>query len=262
MDPTLLWSYLSCHLRHFYPGLDTNLTRFRGSSSSNLSLSISRRARSIRTASRRDCSRSCRSFLILHGIEYKDLIGPRNSIFFCQFCVHFCLHFCRHEVLLCFGIYSNWINDFNYNADPSPTPKYCELNILVFINVAIPFYHDQLIALIILKYPFHLSHATYLLYNLHFMLIPTQDHLIRPIMYYATQPFSVNKYATSKMTSADYFGLALHLLPLVPPFNTPYLGLSRDGVQPQFLLTKLQGPKGEQVFPVLFPLPNNYYCFS
>jgi hypothetical protein len=33
---------------------------------------------------------------------------------------------------------------------------------------------------------------------LHFVLRPTQDHLFRPIMYYATQPFSVNKYATSK----------------------------------------------------------------
>jgi hypothetical protein len=70
-------------------------------------------------------------------------------------------------------------NDFNYNADPSPTPKYFKLDGLLLINVAIPFYHNQLIATIILEYPFpvvtpsyfmvshaylqllHLSHATY-----------------------------------------------------------------------------------------------------
>ena len=107
-------------------------------------------------------------------------------------------------------------NDFNYNADPSPTPKYFELDGLLLINVAIPFYHNQLIALIILEYPFPVVTPSYfmvacllttatsfptqpiLLYNLHFVLRSAQDHLFCPIMYYATQPFSVNKYATSK----------------------------------------------------------------
>ena len=206
-------------------------------------------------------------------------LAPANSIFFCQFCVHICLHLCRHQIPLCHGIYSNWVMSLitmmilhrlpktsKWTDYSSSTLPYRSATISWLPpsnwNIRFLWWLPPILWSRMLTYNYYIFPTQLiLLYNLHFMLIPTQDHLFRPIMYYATQPFSVNKYATSKMNSADYFDSALHLLPLVPPFNTLYLGLGRTGLHAVSLAYNAES-KRQTSISGLSPLPNNSSCSS
>ena len=112
-------------------------------------------------------------------MEYRDWIGPRKFFFLLPIlCPYLPSLVSTSDTIMPWNIFKLG-NEFNYNDDPSPTPKNFELDGLLLINVAIPFYHNQLIATILLEYPFpvvtpsyfmvshaylqllHLSHATY-----------------------------------------------------------------------------------------------------
>ena len=147
-------------------------------------------------------------------------LARANSIFFCQFCVHICLHLCRHQIPLCHGIYSNWVMSLitmmilhrlpktsKWTDYSSSTLPYRSATISWLPpsnwNIRFLWWLPPILWSRMLTYNCYIFPTQpILLYNLHFVLRPTQDHLFRPIMYYATQPFSVNKYATS-MNSAD-----------------------------------------------------------
>ena len=126
MDPTLLWSFISCHLCHL-PRPD-----FKHAGIVPVHVNI----------------------LILHGMEYRDWIGPRKFYFLLPIlCPYLPSLVSTSDTVMPWNIVKLG-NKFNYNDDPSPTPKNFELDGLLLINVAIPFGHNQLIATILLEYPF------------------------------------------------------------------------------------------------------------
>ncbi len=177
MDPTVLWSFISCHLRHFTQAwLQT----------------------------RRDYSRSCKYFWYSMALDTRTWLALAILFFFCQFCVHFCLHFCRHRLPLCFGMYSNWIMTLitmlilHQHPQLSNWTDYCSSTLPYrpttiswlppsYWNIRFLWWLPPILWSRMLTYNCYIFPTQpILLYNLHFVLSSAQNHLFRPIMYYAT----------------------------------------------------------------------------
>ena len=83
----------------------------------------------------------------------------------------------------------------------------------------------------------HLYYATYFALQFRIScLFPQKEHFDSPIYVIWHPTFQRQQiYPSLQMNSTDYFGSALHLLPLASPSNAQYLGLSRYGLQRSFI---------------------------